>query len=232
MRRTKEEAENTRTAILAAAELLFLKKGVSHTSLEHIAREAGVTRGAVYWHFQNKAHLFHEMLNQVRLPAEQIAKHISQCDPNNPILGLRNLCADALLTMDKEPRKKRIFTILLRRCEFTDDLREAEERHEAFINEFIDLCEQLFAEPTTAKLLYPGVSPRMAALSLHAMLLGLLSDWLRDPTLFNVNQAGYMLDALFRGLIQNWESDMSKNESLCSSAQDYSATNQSKRQLP
>ena len=214
MRRTKEEAEHTRSAILAAAELLFLKKGVSHTSLEHIARQAGVTRGAVYWHFQNKAHLFHEMLNQVRLPAEKIAKHISQCDASNSILGLRNLCADALLTMEKEPRKQRIFTILLRRCEFTEDLREAEERHEAFINEFIDLCEQLFAEPATAQRLYAGVTPRTAAVALHAMLLGLLSDWLRDPNLFDVSHAGAMLDALFRGLIQNWELDMARNKSL------------------
>lgn len=215
MRRTKEEAENTRTAILVAAEMLFLKKGVSHTSLEHIAREAGVTRGAVYWHFQNKAHLFHEMLNQVRLPAEQITEHISQCDPQNPILGLRNLCADALLSMEKEPRKKRIFTILLRRCEFTDDLREAEERHEAFINEFIDLCERLFAEPATAERLQAGVTPRMAALALHSMLLGLISDWLRDPNLFEVSHAGAMLDVLFRGLIQNWELDMHRNKNLC-----------------
>lgn len=206
MRRTKEEAENTRTAILTAAELLFLKKGVSHTSLEQIARQAGVTRGAVYWHFQNKAHLFHEMLNQVRLPAEQIAEHISQCDPNNPIVGLRHLCAEALLTVGKDERKRRIFTILLRRCEFTDDLRDAEERHEAFINEFIDLCEQLFSEPTTAKRLHPSITPRMAALSLHAMLLGLLSDWLRDPTLFDVKQAGPMLDALLRGMLTDWES--------------------------
>ncbi len=205
MRRTKEEAENTRTSILTAAELLFLKKGVSHTSLEQIARQAGVTRGAVYWHFQNKAHLFHEMLNQVRLPAEQIAQHISECDPNNPISGLRHLCADALLTMGKDERKRRIFTILLRRCEFTDDLREAEERHEAFINEFIDLCEQLFSEPATAKRLHPSITPRMAALSLHAMLLGLLSDWLRDPSLFDVKLAGTMIDALLRGIITDWE---------------------------
>ena len=205
MRRTKEEAENTRISILTAAELLFLKKGVSHTSLEQIARQAGVTRGAVYWHFQNKAHLFHEMLNQVRLPAEQIAQHISECDPNNPISGLRHLCADALLTMGKDERKRRIFTILLRRCEFTDDLREAEERHEAFINEFIDLCEQLFSEPATAKRLHPSITPRMAALSLHAMLLGLLSDWLRDPSLFDVKLAGTMIDALLRGIITDWE---------------------------
>lgn len=206
MRRTKAKADNTRAAILTAAELLFLKKGVSHTSLEQIARQAGVTRGAVYWHFQNKAHLFNEMLNQVRLPAEQIAEHISQCDPNNPVIGLRHLCAEALLAVGTDERKRRIFTILLRRCEFTDDLREAEERHEAFINEFIDLCEQLFNEPATLKRLHPDMTPRLAALSLHAMLLGLLSDWLRDPTLFDVRLAGTMLDALLRGIIIDWES--------------------------
>ena len=199
MRRTKEEADNTRTAILTAAELLFLKKGVSHTSLEQIARQAGVTRGAVYWHFQNKAHLFNEMLNQVRLPTEQMAKQISQCDPNNPIVGLRYLCTEVLLTVGSNERKRRILTILQRRCEFTADLREAEERHEAYINEFIDLCEQLFSQPSTAARLYAGITPRMAAISLHTMLLGLLTNWLRDPTLFDVALAGPMLDGLFRG---------------------------------
>ena len=205
MRRTKEEADNTRTAILTAAELLFLKKGVSHTSLEQIAREAGVTRGAVYWHFQNKAHLFNEMLNQVRLPTEQMAKQISQCDPNNPIVGLRYLCTEVLLTVGSNERKRRILTILQRRCEFTADLREAEERHEAYINEFIDLCEQLFSQPSTAARLYAGITPRMAAISLHTMLLGLLTNWLRDPTLFDVALAGPMLDGLFRGIITDWE---------------------------
>ena len=79
MRRTKEDAEKTRVALLASAERLFLDKGVAHTSLDQIARDAGVTRGAVYWHFQNKAHLFHEMLNQVRLPPEQMAERLCGC---------------------------------------------------------------------------------------------------------------------------------------------------------
>lgn len=77
MRRTKEQAEQTRVAILEAAERLFLEKGVAQCSLEQIARAAGVTRGAVYWHFENKAHLFHEMLSQVRLPPEQLTERLN-----------------------------------------------------------------------------------------------------------------------------------------------------------
>lgn len=58
MRRTKEDAQHTREALLDAAELVFAQRGVSRTSLQEIAKAAGLTRGAVYWHFKDKAELF------------------------------------------------------------------------------------------------------------------------------------------------------------------------------
>ena len=205
MRRTKEEAEQTRCAILAAAEALFLEKGVAHTSLEHIARSAGVTRGAVYWHFQNKAHLFHELLSQVRLPPEQLAERLAGCDGRDPLLSLRDLCVDAIENLARDAQKRRIFTILLRRCEFTAELREAEERHEAFINSFIRLCEQQFARADVSPRLHAGVEPRLAARSLHALIIGLFHDWLRDPNLFDpLRDTAPLVDACFRGLIRDW----------------------------
>ncbi|RQG66234.1 TetR family transcriptional regulator [Pseudomonas aeruginosa] len=159
MRRTKEDSEKTRTAILLAAEELFLEKGVSHTSLEQIARAAGVTRGAVYWHFQNKAHLFNEMLNQVRLPPEQL----------------------------------------------TEELREAQERNNAFVQMFIELCEQLFARDECRVRLHPGMTPRIASRALHALILGLFNDWLRDPRLFDPDtDAEHLLEPMFRGLVRDW----------------------------
>lgn len=205
MRRTKEEAEKTRCAILQAAETLFLEKGVAHTSLEHIARHAGVTRGAVYWHFANKAHLFNAMLSQVRLPPEQLAERLHGDADSDPLHTLRDMCIDAIEGLARDEQKRRIFTILLRRCEFTEELREAEERHEAFINLFIELCEQQFNAPSVSARLHPGLSPRLAARTVHALLIGLFHDWLRDPTLFNpVQDAAPMVDACFRGLILDW----------------------------
>ena len=203
MRRTKEEAEKTRCAILEAAETLFLEKGVAHTSLEHIARHAGVTRGAVYWHFANKADLFNAMLNQVRLPPEQLAERMRGCPEHDPLQTLRELCIEAIENLAREPQKKRIFTILLRRCEFTEELREAEERQEAFINLFIALCEQQFNKPSVR--LHAGLTPRLAARALHALMIGLFYDWSRDPNLFDpLSDAAPMIDACFRGLIRDW----------------------------
>lgn len=205
MRRTKEQAENTRRAILAAAETLFLEQGVAHTSLEHIARQAGVTRGAVYWHFENKAHLFHEMLSQVRLPPEQMAERLQGCVERDPLQALRELCVEAIENLARNPQKRRILTILLRRCEFTEELREAERRHEAFINQFIALCEQQFSHPGASARLHAGMTPRLAARALHALIVGLFSDWLRDPTLFDpLVDAAAMVDVCFRGLIRDW----------------------------
>ena len=68
VRRTKSEALETRARILDAAEQVFLRKGVLSASLNDIASEAGVTRGAIYWHFKNKHDVFMAMVERGRLP--------------------------------------------------------------------------------------------------------------------------------------------------------------------
>ncbi|MDH4560114.1 TetR family transcriptional regulator [Pseudomonas sp. BN411] len=206
MRRTKEEAEKTRGAILVAAEHLFLENGVAHTSLEQIARAAGVTRGAVYWHFQNKAHLFHEMLSQVRLPQEQMIDRLGGCNGQDPMLSLRDLCLEAIINLARDEQRQRIFNILLHRCEFTEELREAEERHYAFVDQFIQLCDALFARAPCRERLRPGITSLQASRAVHGLVIGLFSDWTRDPTLFDpLTDAEPMVDALFRGLVKDWD---------------------------
>jgi TetR/AcrR family transcriptional regulator, repressor of the mexAB-oprM multidrug resistance operon len=205
MRRTKEQAEQTRAEILAAAETLFLEKGVAHTGLEQIAGHAGVTRGAVYWHFANKADLFNALLNQVRLPPEQLAERLAGCDGGDPLLSLRNLIIEAIENLARDERQRRIFTILLHRCEFTDELREAEHQHSDFVNLFIRLVEDLLSRPPCQARLHPGVTPRLAARALHAQVVGLFTDWTRDPALFDpLQEAGGLIDAVLRGLIRDW----------------------------
>lgn len=54
MRKTKTEAQKTRQHLLDAALEVFWRDGVTRASLQAIAQEAGVTRGALYWHFKNK----------------------------------------------------------------------------------------------------------------------------------------------------------------------------------
>lgn len=60
-KRTKAEALKTRQELIETAIAQFAQHGVSKTTLNDIADAANVTRGAIYWHFENKTQLFNEM---------------------------------------------------------------------------------------------------------------------------------------------------------------------------
>ena len=94
---TKEHAEITRKKLLKAGLKVFSEKGFAATRLEDIAKEAGVTRGAIYWHFNNKLNLFcelfvtsieilfadaHEILLSDLAPDEKICKLLIQIPTN------------------------------------------------------------------------------------------------------------------------------------------------------
>lgn len=68
MRRTKAEAEQTRQQLLKVALKLFDEKGYQGTTLSEIASEAGVTRGALYWHFENKIDILTALIDSYFIP--------------------------------------------------------------------------------------------------------------------------------------------------------------------
>lgn len=63
-RRTKEEAEETKKAILLAALEIFCEKGYSRTTFDEIAKRINLTKGAIYWHFRNKADILTEIIRK------------------------------------------------------------------------------------------------------------------------------------------------------------------------
>src|SRR5256886_13139582 len=68
LRRTKQQSDRTGRAILGAPRKVFARQGVTRTTFEEIAAAAGVTRGAIYWHFADKNELFFAMREQVAVP--------------------------------------------------------------------------------------------------------------------------------------------------------------------
>lgn len=65
MRKTKTEALKTKEHLMLAALETFYRKGIARTSLNEIAQTAGVTRGALYWHFKNKEDLFDALFQRI-----------------------------------------------------------------------------------------------------------------------------------------------------------------------
>ncbi len=63
-RKSKEDAQKTRSRILASALALFSKKGYEHTTFTDIAARLKLTKGAVYWHFDSKESLLVALVDE------------------------------------------------------------------------------------------------------------------------------------------------------------------------
>src|SRR5262245_57313638 len=64
--KARQSAE-TREAILTSALTLIARHGMVGSSIDQIATEAGITKGAVYWHFESKDALFDAILERIRV---------------------------------------------------------------------------------------------------------------------------------------------------------------------
>lgn len=200
-RRTKAEADATRELLLDAAEEAFLENGVSGTSLEAIARRAGHTRGAIYWHFRNKEELFAALLERVRLPLGDLVAEFSRDTDGDPLATLRQLCRFGLRRLVADPRHRRVHTILIYRCERLGDTDPSVHKQEEIIDEFLRLAEHQFAAAAARDALNPALTPRAAASALLAYLWGLVSQNLRDPAECDLERNGEaMLEAFFGGV--------------------------------
>lgn len=196
-RRTKEEAEETRVQILDAAERVFYAKGVSATSLADIAKDAGVTRGAIYWHFQNKIDVFQAMFDRLRLPLDELSQACQSEEELDPLGHMRQLLVHLLQRLVLDPQSRRISEILLHKCEYIDELGDLRQQMQAFSQD----CDQRIAK-TLRNAVNRGQLPvdldcQRAAICLHAYMDGVQAHWLLTPEAYDmVDQAGHMVDAL------------------------------------
>jgi AcrR family transcriptional regulator len=108
-RRTQgERTAQTRGALLAVARRLFGAEGFAEVGAERIAREAGMTRGALYHQFADKTDLFAAVLDQVEAEiAQRVAGAVAGFDPADTT-GMLLAGASAWLDASAEPDLQRI----------------------------------------------------------------------------------------------------------------------------
>lgn len=176
MRRTKQEAEQTKEAILRSAIYLFSSKGVAKTSIDEIAKDARVTRGAVYWHFKNKTEIFDALFEALHKSfIETVWDEFDKNDPN-PLEQLKNICTEILLKLKTDEEKVLSLIIFLQKCDYSGELEVFRQRHiikkkekfEAF-HKFFLRAKELGQLPTNTDcdLLTRGISMYMKGIVLE-----------------------------------------------------------------
>lgn len=199
-RRTKEEAQATRARLLDCAETLFQAQGVSRTSLHDIAQAAGATRGAVYWHFKDKADLFNAMLERVTLPMESaLLSGPPTCA--DPLAHVRGSVLDALGRIANDAQTRRVFDVITHKVEYISELNAVRDRHLAARGRCLDrMAGDLRAAARLRGQRLP-VPAATAAQGLLALIDGLIQNWLLDPDAFDLVATGRRaLDTYAAGL--------------------------------
>jgi AcrR family transcriptional regulator len=101
-----QRSEQTRGALIAAARRLFAERGYAEVGTEEIVREAGVTRGALYHHFDGKRDLMRAVYEQ--LEAELSAEFGTRITPGADPLTVLREGAETFLDQCLEPEVQQI----------------------------------------------------------------------------------------------------------------------------
>jgi TetR/AcrR family acrAB operon transcriptional repressor len=199
-RRSKEDALATRNLILDVAEQVFLQRGVSRTSLQEIAQTAGLSRGAIYWHFKDKADLFNAIMQRVLLPMEQLDQRLAETR-GDAIADLRRRCIDALARIVTDTRVRHVFEIAIHKVEYVDELEAVRDRRRDVSRLHLAYIERVMLHEIKAGAPLRRTEAREAALGLHALLEGLIQNWMLDPGAFDLVKAGTrVIDTYLAGL--------------------------------
>lgn len=188
-RRTKEEALATRNRLLDAAELLFQAQGVSQTTLQQIAQQAGATRGRHLLALQGQGRSFQRDDGAGHPPARGTAEGRGR-RPRRPAgrdRGGHGACADP---HDHRPAGAPRVRRATHKVEYTHDMASVQQRHldarNACVGDF-EKALRLAARRARIRLPVPG---SVAAQGLHALISGLIQNWLLDPAAFDLVPTG------------------------------------------
>jgi TetR/AcrR family acrAB operon transcriptional repressor len=196
MRRTKEDAEQTRQDLLDAALTIFSKKGYTATRLEDIAQVAGVTRGAIYHHFGSKADLFIALMDEAATVGNSaIDRAVGEGGTFVEILSRILVYTFNLLEDDR--RFSEVMALQLT----TPDVEALAQRRYEEAQELVQSITGFFRVIIEQGELRAGLDPEIAARAFLGYQNGLSMLWLANRQAFSIKDSAPELAEIFvRGI--------------------------------
>jgi len=174
-RKTKEEANRTRQQIIDAARRVFHQRGVSRSTLEQVAQAAGLTRGAVYWHFKDKIELFAALREDVLDPmTERVDSVLFSTGYDDPLDAIEAALKELFRVLDDCPVLRQVLEIMALRCEYVDEFAAVYAEFNRPAMEFLEKVETAYRQAAAKGTLRPGLDPAATARDTWAFVTGFL----------------------------------------------------------
>lgn len=118
---------------------------------------------------------------RVVLPLEEMVARASDDDLADPLVHARACALNVLEHLTADAQCQRVFEICCHKVEYVDELVQVRRRHIEARNNCLKHMERGLRNAARKGLLAPSVNPRLAAVGLHALVDGLIADWVLDP---------------------------------------------------
>jgi TetR/AcrR family acrAB operon transcriptional repressor len=188
MRRTKQEAAATREAVLDSALTTFGRSGYGATTLDAVAEAAGVTRGAVYWHFSSKADLAAALVAE-RFGRATAAVMAAGEAASTPVGKLRLLLVATLTHLEVDRDYRAIVELTLFKAEALPEIAGTLDAKRAALRAQRALAASLLADAKARGEVDADIDPHTVAITLLGLVNGLAVLWLLDPEAFSLSAA-------------------------------------------
>ncbi len=200
MRRTKEEAAITREQLLKKALAVFSQKGYAATTLEDIAREAEVTRGAIYWHFGSKAELYNTLIREFSDRGNVIVQQAAS-EGGTLLDILRRVFVRQLKIVEEDLELRALMELALFKTGLAPELEEGRQQQVDSGVALLEMLAGLMSQGMEQGQLRSDVEPKEMARAYLAFQNGLINLWLTAPTRFSLKaSAESFADILMAGL--------------------------------
>ena len=173
-RKTKEEALATRTQIIDAARRVFHQEGVNRSTLDKVAKAAGVTRGAVYWHFSNKTELFLAVKQTYTSEFDQLQSLLSPTAGISPLDAIARYLESLFTALIENQAARETFEIILLRCEYVEEFHEVLQVITEPCTDILSSFNQLYLCAAANHELKATLDPELMALDSLAFVRGTL----------------------------------------------------------
>ena len=180
-RKTKQQAQETRRQVIDAARAVFHRWGVNRSSLDRVAQEAGLTRGAVYWHFKDKAELFLAVREEVLSPLlDEIESIVGSSRYTDPLDGIEAALRWFFQILDDCPDVRMVLDTIVNRCEHVAEYADVRSHVDRPMAGILQRLESAYREAAAKGALRPGLNPKLIALDTWAFASGLMCRLLAD----------------------------------------------------
>ena len=187
MRKTKEEAQKTREDLLKAAALVFSDKGVARSTLAEIAKAAGVTRGAIYWHLENKAEIFDALHDRMHQPFMDTIIETLEDHSRAPLNQLCDLWIKIFCELEEDEYRKQGLILFMGKTDYSAELEIYKAKHLEKYDQSMQLFRDYFQKMKEMGKLPTALDNDLIIDGMFCYMKGILLEFLDNPEKFDLH---------------------------------------------